>query len=99
MEPAIETTLPVFSMKVIGGDSAIRLIGVTEMAEFVAPMGSIEVTKAIPATSLLPTEMQVETPQVMPSPLTAVETLRIVVEFLWDHLSFEERQALEGEGA
>ncbi|KAG1331015.1 hypothetical protein COCNU_02G009830 [Cocos nucifera] len=85
-------------MKVIGGDSAIRLIGVTEMAEFVAPMGSIEVTKAIPATSLLPTEMQVETPQVMPSPLTAVETLRIVVEFLWDHLSFEERQALEGEG-
>ncbi|KAG1331125.1 hypothetical protein COCNU_02G010930 [Cocos nucifera] len=61
-------------------------------------MGLTEVKEVVHVTSHPSVEVQVKIPQVTSPLSTAAETLRTIVEFLWSHFSFEERQALEGEG-
>ncbi|KAG1327760.1 hypothetical protein COCNU_01G016940 [Cocos nucifera] len=79
--------------------TAMRVEGSIGMSKPKTSMRFAKVIEAIPIESCFPIEAQVEISRILPSTLTAVETLRFIVEFLRSHLSPDERHALEGEGA
>ncbi|KAG1362579.1 putative LRR receptor-like serine/threonine-protein kinase [Cocos nucifera] len=96
------------------GDASIEglLVGMVEVArmvkvaEMIRPSELAKIIEvidlpeqAIPDSSLSLVGTQAESSQPVPSSPSAVETLKTMVEFLEGHLSFEERRALDGEGA